>query len=104
MGLICFVGVLLTLEEGFMTGVAFEGRAVGSTAWFLSKACYYCFGFMLETFVVYSFLAARLDRRFRLRPREAEKREDAEFGARRGWFERLMDRLNTEMEVFGYSG
>ena len=92
------------MEEGFMTGVAFEGRAVGSTAWFLSKACYYCFGFMLETFVVYSFLAARLDRRFRLRPREAEKREDAEFGARRGWFERLMDRLNTEMEVFGYSG
>ena len=98
-GMVCFVGGLLTLEDGFWTGVGFEGRGVGRGAWFLSKACLYCFGFLVPAVVVYTFLAARVDSRFRVRPREGWKEK-----GRRSRYERLVDRMNTEMEVFGYSG
>ena len=98
-GMVVFVGGLLTLEEGFWTGVGFEGRGVGSGAWFLSKACLYCFGYLVPAAVVYTFLAARVDSRFRLRTREGGEEK-----GRRSLYEGLVDRTNTEMEVFGYSG
>lgn len=98
-GMVCFVGGFLTLEEGFWTGVGFEGRGVGSGAWFLSKACLYCFGYLATAVVLYTFLAARIDPRFRLRPGEGEEEK-----GRRSLYEGLVDRMNTEMEVFGYSG
>ncbi|KAK4040437.1 hypothetical protein C8A01DRAFT_35579 [Parachaetomium inaequale] len=104
-GMVCGVGALLTVEEGFWTGVAFEGRGVGSRAWFLSRAAFYCFGFLVEVVVVYWFLAARVDSRFRLRPRGARKTgvpDGPEEEISRS--ERLRDRVNTEVEVFGDSG
>ncbi|KAL2126522.1 hypothetical protein VTI74DRAFT_755 [Chaetomium olivicolor] len=97
-GMILGVAMLLTCEEGFRTGVAFEGREAGSRAWFLHKGAYYCFTFLLEAVIMYVLLAARLNRRFRLRPRVVrEKREGSTLR------ERLQDRLNAETEVFGDS-
>jgi hypothetical protein len=93
------------VEEGFWTGVAFEGRGLGSRAWFLSKGAFYCFGVLIEVVVVYWLLVARVDSRFRLRPRGARKRgvpDGPEEDMSR--FERLWDRVNTEVEVFGDSG
>ncbi|KAK4136090.1 hypothetical protein BT67DRAFT_231091 [Trichocladium antarcticum] len=101
-GLVVFVGAALTLVEGFRCGVAAEARAAGSNAWFLHKACYYCVGFVPEVLVLYALLAARLDPRFRLRPRVA--REKIGERGMRGWYARLVDRVNTESEVFGDPG
>ncbi|KAK4119746.1 hypothetical protein N657DRAFT_626317 [Parathielavia appendiculata] len=103
-GLMCAVGALLTLEEGFRTGVAFEGRGVGSRAWFLHKACLYCLVFLVEAMIVYGLLAAKLDPRFRSRPNELAKRDGVEpqraEGTRSGW---LQIHINNQTEVFGGS-
>ena len=100
--MIVFVGALLTLVEGFRCGVAAEGREVGDEAWFLHKACYYCLGYVPEVVVLYTLLFARLDQRFRLRPTVDEKENGG--GVKRGWYERLVERVNTEMEIFGDVG
>lgn len=96
----------MTLEEGFWAGVAFKGQKVRDEAWFLSKACFYCFGFLLEAAIVYTFLAARVSSRFRLRPREVlvDKRDGMDFEIKMSRYERLVDQVSTEMEVFGHSG
>jgi hypothetical protein len=59
---------------------------------------------LVEAVVVYGLLAARLDPRFRLRPRGVGKRDGAD--VQQGtvtWYERLRDDINTEAEVFGDS-
>jgi hypothetical protein len=100
--LIVFVGALLTLVEGFRCGVAAEGREVGDEAWFLHKACYYCLGYIPEVVVLYTLLFARLDQRFRLRPMVDEK--DNGGVVKRGWYGRLVERVNSEMAIFGDVG
>lgn len=97
-----FTSALLTLVEGFRCGVAFEGREVGEEAWFLHRAAYYCLGFLIELVVVYAFLAARLDPRFRVGPKVIPKEDGFEGG--RTWLGKLRDRVNMEAEVFGQAG
>lgn len=101
--MICAVGLLLTWEEGFRAGVEFEGRAAGSRAWFLHKACYYCAVLLVEAAVLVVYLVARADARFRMRPRAVDLEDEGTSRSMTRW-ERLMDRVNTEMEVFGHSG
>ncbi|KAL2185871.1 hypothetical protein L209DRAFT_754339 [Thermothelomyces heterothallicus CBS 203.75] len=106
--MICGVGVLLTLQQGFRTGVAFEGRGPENRAWFLHKAAYYCFVDLIDLAIVCWFLVARMDPRFRLR-RPTALMKDAESPDGAGTMlvparsESWRDRVNTEMEVFGDS-
>ncbi|KAK4244353.1 hypothetical protein C7999DRAFT_43968 [Corynascus novoguineensis] len=103
--MICGVGLLLTLQQGFRTGVAFEGSGPQSRAWFLHKATYYCFVYLIDLMIVSWFLAARLDRRFRRRPAEL-KAKGVQDGPKKALkrLERWRDRVNSEKEVFGDSG
>ncbi|AEO60325.1 hypothetical protein MYCTH_2129417 [Thermothelomyces thermophilus ATCC 42464] len=106
--MICGVGVLLTLQQGLRTGVAFEGRGPESQAWFLHKAAYYCFVDLIDLAIVCWFLVARMDPRFRVRrPTALMKDKESPDGAGTmvpAWSESWRDRVNTEMEVFGNSG
>lgn len=103
--MICGVGLLLTLQQGFRTGVAFEGRGRQSRAWFLHKAAYYCFVYLIDLMIVSWFLAARLDRRFRQRSAELKSKR-VQDGPREvpRRSERWRDRVNRERDVFGDSG
>jgi hypothetical protein len=59
---------------------------------------------LVEVVVVYVLLGARLDPRFRLRPRGVTKAGEVDGQQREAtWYERLQDRINTEPEVFGNS-
>ncbi|KAK1752862.1 hypothetical protein QBC47DRAFT_404219 [Echria macrotheca] len=58
--LILGVSMLLTLEVGFRCGNAFAAKRVEDPGWINSKACYYCFVFLIETVIVYALLVARL--------------------------------------------
>ena len=55
-GMLVWTALLLTMQVGFRCGTAFDVRPVGDSAWFLSKGAYYCFIFLLELVVVYSFV------------------------------------------------
>jgi len=55
-GMLVWTALLLTLEVGFRCGTAFDVRPVGDSAWFLSKGAYYCFIFLIELVVMYSFV------------------------------------------------
>lgn len=58
-GMVVVMSVLLTVEVGFRCGVAFDKRPVGNPGWKNSKACYYCFVFVIELAVVYGLLVGR---------------------------------------------
>ncbi|KAL2133311.1 hypothetical protein VTI74DRAFT_2541 [Chaetomium olivicolor] len=66
-GLLVFTSGLLAMGAIFRAAVAFEVRPVSEPAWFHSKACFYCFNFVLELAVVFTFAAGRFDRRFHVR-------------------------------------
>ncbi|KAK3985341.1 hypothetical protein QBC44DRAFT_353097 [Cladorrhinum sp. PSN332] len=84
---------LLSLEAGFRIGTAYAARPVASKpGWYQSKAAFYCFMYLVELAVIYWFLAARLDDRF--------KKRRVETGPGHGWRERV----NTQEEVFGDPG
>ena len=55
-GMLVWTALLLTLEVGFRCGTAVDVRPVGDSAWFLSKGVYYCFIFLIELVIVYSFV------------------------------------------------
>ncbi|KAK3291501.1 uncharacterized protein B0H64DRAFT_469243 [Chaetomium fimeti] len=56
--------VVLTLGAGFRAGVSFAVKPVGQEQWYHSKAAFYCFNFVIELLVVYSYAIFRFDRRF----------------------------------------
>ncbi|KAJ0115333.1 hypothetical protein J7T55_012610 [Diaporthe amygdali] len=63
--LLLFTSVILTLGAGFRIGVNFTTpRPANNPAWFHSKACFYCFNFVIELAVVYAYAIARFDRRY----------------------------------------
>ncbi|KAK3987263.1 hypothetical protein QBC44DRAFT_127296 [Cladorrhinum sp. PSN332] len=55
---------LLTLGAAFRAGVNFVPRPAGDPAWYHSRPAFYCFNFVIELVVVYSYAAARVDKRF----------------------------------------
>ncbi|EMC96143.1 hypothetical protein BAUCODRAFT_33488 [Baudoinia panamericana UAMH 10762] len=66
--------VLCALIAGFKAGVTWSHpRPRADPAWFHSKACFYCFGFMLEIIILTLFLVAEIDQRFHI-PNGSTKR------------------------------
>ncbi|KAL7627651.1 hypothetical protein AAE478_001844 [Parahypoxylon ruwenzoriense] len=70
--LLVFTSIVATLGAGFRLGVNFDGQLAGSSssggggqsAWFHSRASYYCFNFVTDLAVSTAYLLARFDRRF----------------------------------------
>ena len=85
--LLLFTSTLLALGAGFRLGVNFAPRPLNDPAWYHSKPCYYCFNFVIELIVVYTYVIARFDRRFHV-PNGASAPGD-------------YSRVNRESEVFG---
>lgn len=56
---------LLSLGACFRIGIAYlDPRPIADPAWYDSKACFYCFNFLIELVVVYAYTISRFDRRF----------------------------------------
>lgn len=57
---------LMTLDDGFKFGTAWLGAVypLSNPPWYHSRACYYCFGFMLEVLYLIVVLAFRVDLKF----------------------------------------
>ncbi|KAM4056765.1 putative family c-likeG-protein-coupled receptor protein [Hirsutella rhossiliensis] len=64
--LLLFTSLILTLGAGFRAGVAFVQRPADSPAWFHHKACFYCFSYLIELIVVFTYVVSRFDRRFHI--------------------------------------
>lgn len=63
--LLLFTSTILALGAGFRIGVNFTTpRPAADPAWYHSKACFYCFNFVIELLVVYSYAITRFDRRY----------------------------------------
>jgi hypothetical protein len=64
MVLLVFTSLVLTLGAGFRCGVNFAARPVTQPAWYHSRPPFYCFNFVIELVVVYTYAIVRFDRRF----------------------------------------
>ncbi|KAG6366320.1 hypothetical protein INS49_000497 [Diaporthe citri] len=63
--LLLFTSTILALGAGFRIGVSYTTpRPAADPAWYHSKACFYCFNFVIELVVVYAYAVARFDRRY----------------------------------------
>lgn len=78
--LVLFTTFLLALGAGFRAGVAYQVRPANDPAWFDHKACFYCFNFVIELIVVFSYAFSRFDRRFHI-PDGSNKPGDYSRGA-----------------------
>ncbi|OAA68392.1 hypothetical protein SPI_00587 [Niveomyces insectorum RCEF 264] len=111
--LLLFTSTLLALGAGFRAGANFDARPLVRPAWFDNKPSYYCFNYVIELIVVYTYTIARFDKRFHV-PNGASApghyaagsglagMTDTTTGG--GGLQRkpsLADRVNTEAEVFG---
>ncbi|TPX06959.1 uncharacterized protein E0L32_011104 [Thyridium curvatum] len=109
--LILFTASLLTLGAGFRIGTSYDLRL--RPAWFHHRACFYCFNFVIELVVVFTYTATRFDRRFHVpdgssgpgdyTARAAAAAAAGGAGAAGGLQRRksFADRVNTEADVFG---
>ncbi|KAK0722077.1 hypothetical protein B0T26DRAFT_770285 [Lasiosphaeria miniovina] len=64
LALLTFTATLLAAGAVFRAATAYASRPLDDPAWFQSKACYYCFNFVIELVVVYTYALSRFDRRF----------------------------------------
>ncbi|RSL51075.1 hypothetical protein CEP54_011601 [Fusarium duplospermum] len=64
--LLLFTLVLLSLGASFRAGGAFIQRPTEYPGWFNSKAAYYCFNYIIELVVVFTYALSRFDRRFHI--------------------------------------
>jgi MFS family permease len=99
--------ILLCLGAAFRCGTAWKTpRPRNHPAWYHAKWAYYFFNFVIETIVIYLYLAVRVDRRFHVpngskgagdysgRNKQAEKEESLHSEGR------LHTRVMSEEEVF----
>lgn len=84
--------LLITLGAGFRVGINYAPRPINNPAWYHSKACFYCFNFLVEIIVIYGYIFVRVDRRFHV-PDGASGRHH--YGPAEGKVER---RIETEDE------
>jgi hypothetical protein len=64
--------ILAIIEAGFRCGTTWAPtRYVTDPAWWDSKPAFYCFNFMIDVFVLTTFLVFRIDRRFHV-PNKAD--------------------------------
>jgi hypothetical protein len=64
--IVLFGCLLITLGAAFRAGIAYVPRPVNDPAWYHSKACFYCFNFLLEIIVIFTYGAVRVDKRFHI--------------------------------------
>jgi hypothetical protein len=65
--LILFTSCLLTLGAAFRAGVIYYRIPITEpTRWFQSKACFYCFIYLIEIIVVFTYALSRFDKRFHI--------------------------------------
>jgi hypothetical protein len=64
--LILFTASLLTLGAAFRAGVAYYRIPSTQSRWYLSKACFYCFNYLIELIVVFTYALSRFDKRFHI--------------------------------------
>ncbi|PNP38719.1 hypothetical protein TGAM01_v208677 [Trichoderma gamsii] len=64
--LILFTSCLLTLGAAFRAGVIYYRLPPTESRWFQSKACFYCFNYLIELIVVYTYALSRFDKRFHI--------------------------------------
>lgn len=62
--LVAFTSTILTLGAGFRCGVNFAAKPIGVVEWYHSRAAFYCFNFMIEIIVVYTYAFFRFEQRF----------------------------------------
>lgn len=63
--LLLFTSFLLSFGACFRLAVNFSpARPLADPAWYHSKVCFYCFNFVIEIVVVYTYAITRFDRRF----------------------------------------
>lgn len=101
--LLLFTATLLALGAGFRIGTSYDLRM--TPAWFDHRACYYCFNFVIELIVVFTYVTSRFDRRFHV-PNGSSGPGDYSAGGAgaSGGLQRrksFADRVNTEADVFG---
>ena len=104
---------LLALGAAFRAAIGFLPRPASNPAWYHSKACYYCFIFVIEIIVSYSYGLMRIDKRFYIDTKVAEavgKKNDEEakesedypdgepLEKKRSFFDRV---INNEDALFG---
>lgn len=89
--LLVFTSLLLTVGSGFRIGTNFAARPITNPAWYHSRACYYCFNYVIEIIVSSLYAAIRFDRRFHI-PNGAKGPGDYAKGQLT---------VNTEAEAFG---
>lgn len=58
---------LISLGASFRAGTAYVPRPATNPAWYHSKACFYCFNFMVEIIVIFLYAIMRVDLRFHVR-------------------------------------
>ncbi|KAK3391038.1 hypothetical protein B0H63DRAFT_130643 [Podospora didyma] len=64
-GLLTFTATLLAAGAIFRAANSFAPpRPLDDPAWYQSKACYFCFNFVIELVVVFTYALSRFDRRF----------------------------------------
>jgi hypothetical protein len=98
--LLLFTSLLLTVGAAFRTAVAFATRPINDPGWWHHKACYYCFNYVIELIVVYTYAAARFDRRFHV-PNGSSGPGHYAGGARTQKEASFAERVNAEGDVFG---
>ncbi|KAK3985113.1 hypothetical protein QBC44DRAFT_335661 [Cladorrhinum sp. PSN332] len=64
--LLTFTATLLAAGAIFRAVVNFFPTPIGSPAWYHGKAAYYCFNFLIEVVVVYTYALTRFDKRFHI--------------------------------------
>ncbi|KAL2141870.1 hypothetical protein VTI28DRAFT_1853 [Corynascus sepedonium] len=64
--LLTFTATLLAAGATFRAVVAFYPRPVDRPAWFHGRACYYCFNYVIELIVVFTYALSRFDKRFHI--------------------------------------
>ncbi|KAL6898336.1 putative family C-likeG-protein-coupled receptor [Trichoderma evansii] len=64
--LLIFSACLLTLGAGFRAGVIYYRVPITEPRWFHQKACFYCFNYVIELIVVFTYALSRFDKRFHI--------------------------------------
>ena len=63
--LLLVVACVATTLSGFKLGTTWEApRPMNDPAWYHSRAAFYCFGYMLEIFILCIYIFGRVDKRF----------------------------------------
>ncbi|KAF4985629.1 hypothetical protein FGRMN_11145 [Fusarium graminum] len=96
--LLTFTTILLSLGAAFRAGVAFKIRPANDPAWYHSRVCYYCFNYVIEIIVVFTYALSRFDKRFHIPDGSSAP---GDYSAHRIKPQEGMHRVNTEAEVFG---